>query len=79
MRRAILVSVAIVFLYAISDEFHQYFVPGRSSEIRDVLIDTTAGVVGVIVYVFVERLVYRRSHKKSQHAYDGIDKKDIAR
>ena len=27
-------------LYAISDEIHQYFIPGRSCEFRDVLIDS---------------------------------------
>ena len=31
----------LIFLYGISDEIHQTFVPGRSGEIRDVLIDTS--------------------------------------
>ena len=53
MRRAILISASIVLLYAISDEFHQYFVPGRSSEVRDVLIDTTAGIMGISVFALL--------------------------
>lgn len=32
-------SAAICLLYAVSDEIHQLFVPGRSGEIRDVCID----------------------------------------
>jgi hypothetical protein len=38
-----LAAILIVFVYAGSDEWHQYFVPGRGSEFRDVLLDTTAG------------------------------------
>src|SRR5699024_7627341 len=30
----------ICFLYAMSDEFHQTFIPGRSGEFRDVMIDS---------------------------------------
>jgi VanZ family protein len=48
-RKAILVSLLFVCLYAVTDEFHQTFVPGRSGEVRDVLIDTTAGAAGVLV------------------------------
>lgn len=38
-------AIAIVFVYAGSDEFHQYFVPGRGSEFSDVLLDTAAGTI----------------------------------
>jgi VanZ family protein len=48
-RKAFLTSISFVCLYAITDEFHQTFVPGRSGEVRDVLIDTTAGAAGVLV------------------------------
>lgn len=46
----ILISTGITFLYAVSDEFHQSFVPGRSCELRDIIIDTTAGIVGVCLF-----------------------------
>ena len=62
VRRALLTSGAIVLVYAASDEFHQLFVPGRSGEVRDVLIDTTAGVVGVVVaYILYRRTLAIRS------------------
>lgn len=32
--------------YAVSDEIHQLFVPGRSCELRDVLIDTAGVLIG---------------------------------
>lgn len=36
-------------LYAASDELHQYFVPGRSCELRDVLIDACGAAAGVVI------------------------------
>lgn len=55
VRRALLASGAIVLVYALSDEFHQLFVPGRSGELRDVMIDTAAGVVGVCLAYLIHR------------------------
>ena len=46
-RRSPTMAVALCALYAVSDEFHQRFVPGRSAAVRDVLIDTLASLVGV--------------------------------
>ena len=46
-RRAVLIAVACVLTYAVSDEIHQLFISGRSGEVRDVLIDTTAGTVSI--------------------------------
>ena len=46
-------SIAVVVLYAISDELHQLFVPGRSGELRDVLIDSVAGLIGVGICIFI--------------------------
>jgi VanZ family protein len=43
------------FFYAVSDEFHQSFVPGRSASIRDVLIDTI-GIFGfyIVIKIFID-------------------------
>ncbi|MBQ8095310.1 MAG: VanZ family protein [Clostridia bacterium] len=37
-------------LYAMTDEFHQSFVPGRSMELRDVLIDTAGAALGLLLF-----------------------------
>ena len=42
-------SILLGCLYAISDEIHQYFIPGRSAEIRDVFIDTFGVFFMVII------------------------------
>ena len=56
-KKAIITSAGFVLLYAVSDEIHQLFIPGRSGEIRDVLIDTAAGCVGIIVMYVVSKRI----------------------
>lgn len=57
---SIIWTLVICCLYAVSDELHQNFVPGRSGELRDVLIDTVGASVGVGFYVLVSRFIKRR-------------------
>lgn len=57
LRRAVWMSIVFVLAYAVFDEIHQLFVPGRSGEIRDVLIDTIAGTVGVGIMYFIHRRI----------------------
>ena len=53
--KTVLYTLLIVFLYACSDEFHQLFVSGRSSEIGDVLIDSSGGFIGSYLYYLFRR------------------------
>ena len=48
-RRRALLSWGIGALYALTDEVHQAFVPGRSCEIRDMLIDSCGVAAGVLI------------------------------
>ena len=61
---AILLSVAIVhkkwviliaYLYATSDEFHQSFVPGRTSRVRDTLIDLIGIFIGIYIFSKIKK------------------------
>ncbi len=36
--------------YAVTDELHQLFVPGRSGQLRDVLLDSAGVLTGVLVF-----------------------------
>lgn len=53
-KKARLYSIIFVFLYASTDEFHQYFIPGRNMAFKDVLIDTSGGVIGYLIMKIVE-------------------------
>jgi VanZ family protein len=47
-QRWLLVSLIFVVVYALSDEFHQMFVPTRTASIYDSLIDTVGGLTMLI-------------------------------
>lgn len=40
-------SLAIVLLYAASDELHQVFIPSRTGQISDVVVDVIGGTIGL--------------------------------
>ena len=45
-----LLPVGISALYAVTDEVHQYFVPGRACRLGDVVIDTCGAVLGMCLF-----------------------------
>ena len=47
--KRVLTAIALTALYASTDEFHQLFVPGRSGQVRDVLIDSCGAAIGVLI------------------------------
>ena len=48
-RASVWACIAVV-LYAITDEIHQGFVPGRSPLVTDVAIDSFGGLVGILAF-----------------------------
>lgn len=42
------IALALTVLFAISDEWHQSFVPSREGSVRDVLIDTAGASAGLL-------------------------------
>ena len=51
----LLLGLLFCMLYAISDEIHQLYVPGRSCEFKDMLIDTIGSGIGIIIYYLIGR------------------------
>lgn len=43
----------IATLYAGTDEYHQTFIPGRSGEVRDVIIDSAGALTGIISIILI--------------------------
>ena len=50
-------SLLICFIYACTDEIHQLFVPGRSGQFTDVLIDTSGGCFSTFVYLLTNKII----------------------
>ncbi|MBQ2657488.1 MAG: VanZ family protein [Erysipelotrichaceae bacterium] len=48
--RVFSVSLIFCFIYALSDELHQLFVPGRSGSLTDALIDLCGAFIGIFLY-----------------------------
>lgn len=61
--KQIISAFLICLLFAISDEVHQLFVPGRSGEFRDVVIDTIGATFGIIIYLLRFKIIVMISPK----------------
>jgi len=55
-RKTAVLSFAIGAVYAVSDEIHQYFVPGRACQLRDMLIDSCGVLTGIAVFMLIIKL-----------------------
>lgn len=58
-----IITIVIGILYAISDEFHQSFSPGRSPKVTDVYIDTLGIIVGALLVILI-RMIYKKIKTK---------------
>ena len=58
------IPMAVSVLYAVSDEVHQYFVPGRSCQFLDVCIDTLGAAFGTALFALGVYLMagWRKKH-----------------
>ena len=54
-------SFGVGIIYAITDEFHQYYIPGRNASVVDVCIDSLGVLTGIFILItliiFVEAIV----------------------
>lgn len=55
----------IAALYAASDEIHQLFVPGRSGQLSDVILDSAGALAGVAAFTVLCWLINRRKARVS--------------
>ena len=61
-KRVFLISLCWCSFYAVTDEFHQFFIPGRACMWQDWLIDTIGALIGIgVVFLFLRR--HRRNEK----------------
>lgn len=55
-----IVTILLVALYGMADEFHQYFIPGRNCEFGDWLADVAGGVAVITIVVLYHCLRRKR-------------------
>ncbi|BEP30309.1 VanZ family protein [Helicovermis profundi] len=63
-KKQIVYVLVLCALYALTDEFHQIFVPGRGPAIKDVLIDTGGAGFGILVYIIIYKIMILKARPK---------------
>lgn len=62
-KRTYLHSLCIAIAYAVSDEIHQYFVPGRACMVTDIVIDSSGALAGLFL-VFLLKRIRNQKHER---------------
>lgn len=63
--KTVIIPIGIAFLYACTDEFHQLFIDGRTSQFTDVLIDTFGAILGIAMINVAIRIIGKIKQPKS--------------
>ena len=68
--KATLLAWVLTAIFALSDEWHQTFIPGRSGKLEDVLFDMICAVfLGILLYHYGQgKLAQKRSQKNDAPA-----------
>ncbi len=61
IRRTILLAITFTVSYAVLDELHQLFVPGRHASLMDIAIDLS----GAVLFVLIVHRVYPAAKKQT--------------
>ena len=59
-KHLLLSAFLIGAVYAVSDEVHQLFVPGRTGSVQDILLDCGGIILGVLIAAGIIRLLSKR-------------------
>ncbi|HZK28477.1 MAG TPA: VanZ family protein [Thermoclostridium sp.] len=66
LQKSIVFSFLVCLLYAMSDEIHQMYVPGRGAQVKDVLIDTLGAISGLLIYCSTIYIINKRRMRLRQ-------------
>lgn len=69
---AFILTLVVSVGFAISDEFHQTFVSGRTGQALDVVIDSIGALVGILIYT-TYYIVYKNGYKRGLKETDEIE------
>ncbi len=58
-KKAMIISQMICSGYAITDEIHQTFVPGREGRVFDVVIDSFGSMTGILIAAFISVSIHK--------------------
>ncbi len=61
--KPLIISLVIATIYAMLDEYHQSFIPGRDGNPADILIDSLGALAGICVFVSITCLIRCKRRK----------------
>lgn len=64
--KAYIYSLIGSFVYACTDEIHQLFIPGRSGEFKDVLVDSLGALIGLTIVFIINNLLLGKEDLKKK-------------
>lgn len=67
IKKAIIITIPICFLYACTDELHQMFIDSRSPSFIDTLIDTTGALIGCCIWLLVYKIAHTYCKKSKKN------------
>lgn len=67
-----LISLFLGIIYAISDEIHQSFIPGRSPLLTDVFLDTLGVLLGILVIMLIIKIYQKYKENTAKTHYENI-------
>ena len=59
VKKSYFIGFISTLLYACTDEIHQLFIEGRSGEIRDILVDSTGALIGMVLVSIILKIKKR--------------------
>lgn len=62
-RKTAMIAFCVTACYAMTDEIHQLFVPGRAGRISDVFIDSLGVAMGLLLFGIVLKIMDRHCEK----------------
>ena len=74
---SLLLAVVLASAYGASDEWHQSFVPRRSSDVYDWLADSIGGGAGVAAFAALDLVLHGRAHDRPTTNRAPIESRDI--
>lgn len=63
LKRLLIINVILGAIYALSDEIHQIFIPYRTFQLFDILMDSLGVLVGSLIMLFIYRCKDNSSRK----------------
>lgn len=61
------IAVAGTVLYAVADEIHQLFVPGRAFQFSDILVDSTGALIGAVAFLIILKIILTIKERRNKN------------